>query len=255
MNEQELKKTRQKLTLQFVGVVFLIAVFLEVLFFSFRFLNEQRRSEQGFISGTQQILATINGRQDILDFFDFGIDEKMDGGFIEKRKGKNLPLESLISYIIINSQNEVIEKSIKENIDFGILLEDHGTGVYLEDQTWIRKEKIEWLYEPATVYFYKVLPYSLEDYFSDIALFTLLTLLLSIGFYFIGYKFVSQTLRPVEDNLRDMSDFIHNAGHELKTPLAVMRGNIQIMQAEKKFDDTLLSQSIREVDRLNNLIE
>jgi len=59
----------------------------------------------------------------------------------------------------------------------------------------------------------------------------------------------------VEDNLKDMADFIHNAGHELKTPLAVMRGNIQIMQAEKKFDEDLLKNSIREVDRMNSLIE
>jgi signal transduction histidine kinase len=39
----------------------------------------------------------------------------------------------------------------------------------------------------------------------------------------------------------DMSDFIHNAGHELKTPLAVMRGNFQLMQAEKKYDTQLLT--------------
>lgn len=66
---------------------------------------------------------------------------------------------------------------------------------------------------------------------------------------------MSKTLKPVEENLKDMRDFIHNAGHELKTPLAVMRGNLQIMQAEKKFDTDLLKESIKEVDRMNSLIE
>lgn len=71
----------------------------------------------------------------------------------------------------------------------------------------------------------------------------------------IGLQFVGKTLKPVEDNLKDMKDFIHNAGHELKTPLAVMRGNLQIIQAEKNFDADLLKDSIKEVDRMNSLIE
>jgi len=34
-----------------------------------------------------------------------------------------------------------------------------------------------------------------------------------------------------------------------------MRGNLQIMQAEKKFDPELITGSIKEVDKMNNLIE
>ncbi len=66
---------------------------------------------------------------------------------------------------------------------------------------------------------------------------------------------MGRALRPVEDNLRDMSEFIHNAGHELKTPLAVMRGNLQVMQAEKKLDPKLLKTSLGQIDETNKLIE
>lgn len=52
-----------------------------------------------------------------------------------------------------------------------------------------------------------------------------------------------------------MQEFIHNAGHELKTPLAVMRGNLQVMQAELSFDKILLQKSIKEVDKITALIE
>lgn len=52
-----------------------------------------------------------------------------------------------------------------------------------------------------------------------------------------------------------MDAFIHNAGHELKTPLAVMRGNLQVMQAEKNFDEDLLKKSISQIDHMNTLIE
>jgi signal transduction histidine kinase len=59
----------------------------------------------------------------------------------------------------------------------------------------------------------------------------------------------------VEENLQDMTNFVHNAGHELKTPLAVMRGNLQIMQAEETYDKLLLKKSIREIDNTNSLLE
>lgn len=66
---------------------------------------------------------------------------------------------------------------------------------------------------------------------------------------------MERALKPVEENLQDMTDFIHNAGHELKTPLAVMRGNLQIMQAEGKLDEELLQKSLAQVDHINLLIE
>lgn len=52
-----------------------------------------------------------------------------------------------------------------------------------------------------------------------------------------------------------MQAFIHNAGHELKTPLAIVRGNLQVMQAEKKYDEHLLELSIASVDATTHLLE
>ena len=80
--------------------------------------------------------------------------------------------------------------------------------------------------------FYAKLRYDAEDLFEDSMILLVMILLFSVLVYFLGYRFVERALQPVEENIEDMKDFIHNAGHELKTPLAVMRGNLQIMQAE-----------------------
>lgn len=52
-----------------------------------------------------------------------------------------------------------------------------------------------------------------------------------------------------------MRDFIHNAGHELKTPISIIHGNLQIMQAEKKLDSQTIKKSLLEVERIGGLID
>ena len=52
-----------------------------------------------------------------------------------------------------------------------------------------------------------------------------------------------------------MEDFVHNAGHELKTPLSVISGDLQMMQAKKVYDKDFTQEMLAEVDKLNVLIE
>ena len=84
--------------------------------------------------------------------------------------------------------------------------------------------------------------YSFADYIADIAYFTIVIFLFSVLFYYIGFQFVSQNLKPVEDTLEDMHDFIQNAGHELKTPIAVIDSNLQIMRQTKQFEAGMIQE-------------
>ena len=47
-----------------------------------------------------------------------------------------------------------------------------------------------------------------------------------------------------------MSHFVHDAGHELKTPLAIVSGNLQILRDMKGKDAELISGSISTVSAL-----
>jgi signal transduction histidine kinase len=52
-----------------------------------------------------------------------------------------------------------------------------------------------------------------------------------------------------------MNDFVHNAGHELKTPLSVIHSNLQLMSQFKEFKPDMIKENLSEIDRLNKLIE
>jgi signal transduction histidine kinase len=52
-----------------------------------------------------------------------------------------------------------------------------------------------------------------------------------------------------------MNDFIHNAGHELKTPLSVIDSNIQMIKESKVYDEKMMNELKNEVIKLNSLID
>ena len=253
MTEKELQYTKRKLTFHFVGIVFLMAFFIEVVFLSFRFFHERHEDTTEFKHESEQIIESLN-REDLFDFLNLKGFEKVKD-IQERRKDLRESSENLISYFVINPENEIIRKSIKEDIDVEVFLEGFIPGIYVRDNALLRKENIDLFYEPATIYLYKKYSYTFTNYVADVSAFLILTLLFSVVFYIVGYYYVNRILHPVEQNLQDMTDFIHNASHELKTPLAIMRGNLQVMQAEKKIDETLVRKNIRKIDRLTELIE
>jgi len=55
-------------------------------------------------------------------------------------------------------------------------------------------------------------------------------------------KFITDIFIPVEENLNDMKNFIHNAGHELKTPISAISSNLQLLKVTKKYDKELVSE-------------
>lgn len=88
----------------------------------------------------------------------------------------------------------------------------------------------------------------------DIIMYLAGAILLSLGVYVISSRFVDHTLSPVEKSMDDMEQFIHNAGHELKTPLSVVKSSLELMRLSKNYDEGI-AESIGELDRMNGLIQ
>ncbi|NCP77018.1 hypothetical protein GW830_02685 [bacterium] len=93
---------------------------------------------------------------------------------------------------------------------------------------------------------------TLESVFIDILMYLTGAILLSLGVYFISSRFIDDTLAPVEENMNQMEQFIHNAGHELKTPLSVIKSSLELMRLSKNYDEGI-TEGIGELNRMNNL--
>jgi len=95
-------------------------------------------------------------------------------------------------------------------------------------------------YEP----FYEVLFFDVTDYTTSLS--NLRTTLLIIGvlalvsIYIASFYVAKRALRPVELAWRKQKEFISNASHELKTPLAIIQVNAEVLAGSP--EETLKSQ-------------
>ncbi len=81
-------------------------------------------------------------------------------------------------------------------------------------------------------------------------------LLVSIGeviIYIISKKITEWITKPVLESFNREKEFVANASHELKTPLAVMMANIDSLEVNKK-NEKWINNLKSESDRMSNLI-
>ncbi len=76
------------------------------------------------------------------------------------------------------------------------------------------------------------------------------------GFFF--YRLSSRLTAPVENAMREEKEFIANAGHELKTPVAVIRANADVLEKEtgrSKWLDYIHSETDRMTDLITQMLQ
>ncbi len=105
-----------------------------------------------------------------------------------------------------------------------------------------------------TIYFYRS-SYAWEDIIRDILRFLVLDLIILGPLWFMSYRVVRQTLTPVEKSIDAMAHFVHDAGHELKTPLSVISGNLQILRDFPEKRESLIANTIDTVNTLGESID
>ena len=80
-------------------------------------------------------------------------------------------------------------------------------------------------------------------------------LVCGIAIFLLSGRVVSRWLtKPIEDMISSEKKFISNASHELKTPLAVIRANTQLLQKEISADNKHLEYIHQETERMIVLV-
>lgn len=225
--------TEKRLTFLFVVGISLFLIVFEGIFLTTRFVLVNHEQYEHFYRETSAITQNIN-------------------------RPRQPMRPSNIGFVVLNKEGDVTKSriagyDIDDIIDSDTIDAQPVDVIRVYDEFLIRKTLISDGQE--TMIFFGLLNYTIEDLFEDIFRFLLLNLAIMIPLFFMARIYVRKTLTPVRENLETMNHFIHDAGHELKTPLAIVSGNLQYIRDTQHQDMDLIQESLRVVDEMNSSIE
>lgn len=264
-----IENTKKHLTIVFSIIVFLVVFFLWLIFFSAKYYKVIHNQKNDFFMFMDSIETGKSHIDNFLNFSpQFGSLRNNEVVLIwvwdvnwpdfwrwEIQIEPFMP-KGFVNYIHLNKENKIINIDVKDEVSEKFILDiiKDKSFLNIKQKSWflIKKHKLE---DESFFIFFKRLQYSLNDYLQDVSWFLLISILFSFLIYYIWIRFVNKIFIPVENNIKDMNDFIHNAGHELKTPLSVIDSNIQLLKEMKTYDEHMVNELKNEVIKLNSLID
>lgn len=233
----------------FTLIVFIIVSIFGFWYFTVKYFGWARieRWELYFISNSIE-----SGSIKVNDLIRFW--SKMNNNF---KNNKNfIRRKWFINFLYISKSWNIISSDIKDNIEDQFISEviklKQNDKIIKKNDFFVRVINLD---DGSKFVLMKQMRYATSDYTTDLILFLLSTFFLTIAVYYIWRAFIDKTFIPVEKNINDMKEFVHNAWHELKTPISVLHWNLQILKDIKKYDDNFVSELTDEVSRLNNIID
>lgn len=79
------------------------------------------------------------------------------------------------------------------------------------------------------------------------------TITFIIAIYFLSRFFAQLAMSPIRENNVLLKDFNHSLAHEIKTPLSVIRLNLETLESKRR--SSLISSAIEEVDTISSITD
>lgn len=264
-NAWKLKKEITKISLIFAASIFVIVLSLEMFLLGFKYFDYTSQEMQRLTTQADNFskMIMINWDfEEMITSWDDSIFTKNwpkwirqwlwpDNGLMNWPK--RIKLEN---FFIYNKVWWIVFSPIKDDQFYTEILEEvKDNGHKKFDHNWVEYFFIN---KPINTNLGVVLfvesRFTFWDTVKEFGEYILFSLLLAILIYYISYNFVSRSLKPVEENIADMEQFIHNAGHELKTPISVIKSYLELAQLKKEYKESI-KESITELDKMNDLIQ
>lgn len=250
-NQDQLKKQRRKLSLIFTLILFGVVTGLQIVFLIGRYLDYANREIQDIeteIFPRHKLQQNMMG-ESMMWTPPMPMFGKESRGW--RLKGGNVILYNPQTKTILSSSlwddeftKDILQIVVEDNDDKGSIIYNKNRFLYVKQQT---SETLESL-------FLVPVHMQISDIVRDGLLFMVFFWLLSLLFYRAIYWFVGKMFIPIEENIQDMEQFIFNAGHELKTPLSVIKSHLQLSLAKKQYQKAI-DESIKEINKMNTLLD
>lgn len=234
----QLKQSEYRLTNSFVLWAFLFLICFEILFLGMRYLTEKNDQEHRFIEITNKLISAP---------------QRASRGEIPQTLGI-ATLKTTLSGEVIFSQNNFIgiaKVTDLLNSDTLKKLESHEDSVIYEENYLIREHTDD----DSITYYFSRSSENNEKFLRDILRFIFIDLLVLVPLYFLLRIHIRRILTPVRQNMDMMTHFVHDAGHELKTPMAIISGNLQIMRDSDIVEYDLIESGLQTIETMNDSIE
>ncbi len=160
---------------------------------------------------------------------------------------------------ILNENNEIVDKISHSDNDISDEITNKAKNIISNNAT--SKLKIGCLYWNEYTYNYEEgnsltivnISNTRNMLLTNLSISLLLVGIGEIIIYFISKKITEWITKPVVMSFSREKEFVANASHELKTPLAVMMANIDCLDVNKK-NEKWINNLKSESDRMSNLI-
>ncbi|MCK9272701.1 HAMP domain-containing histidine kinase [Candidatus Gracilibacteria bacterium] len=255
----KLSKEKKKITILFTFSIFFIVIILELSFLGYKYFDYRNQEFQRLNFQTD---ALSNGIKENPLFEELIFEGKnlFDDELAPQAPSRNRNTQRKIRiqnfFLYDNSTLRILFSPIKDNILYGEILSkalqsNNNSFSYNSLEYFFVNKKIN---ENISIISFVESRLTMADFLKELGEYLFFAILLSFLIYFISFRFVSRTLKPVEENLDDMEQFIHNAGHELKTPISVIKSSLQLAKLKKNYKESV-EESLGELDKMNNLIQ